>query len=253
MLHLNAAAQNGYPYDDFHLLIGLFPTLLHREPAALACRGPRHRRDAIRHVARSAHPQSRDRRDLRGLRRSARRALRARRARKPPAARRSTARPARRRRPQAAAGCRRSRTTSSPSTRCARRAATAATCIRSSSTSSSRTRLAPRRDFRAVGADRARARERAQKYFRTSRRPSAQVPQPSSSRATSRSPTTSRALRARFSARPHGMLSAEQRASLGQFFEHAAADARAPRRAAPTCRRRRLSSTATFARATSIS
>jgi predicted membrane-bound spermidine synthase len=32
MLHLNAAAQNGYPYDDFHLLIGLFPTLLHPQP-----------------------------------------------------------------------------------------------------------------------------------------------------------------------------------------------------------------------------
>jgi spermidine synthase len=32
MLHLNAAAQNGYPYDDFHLLIGLFPTLLHPNP-----------------------------------------------------------------------------------------------------------------------------------------------------------------------------------------------------------------------------
>jgi spermidine synthase len=32
MLHLNAAAQNGYPYDDFHLLIGLFPTLLHANP-----------------------------------------------------------------------------------------------------------------------------------------------------------------------------------------------------------------------------
>lgn len=32
MLHLNGAAQNGYPYDDFHLLIGLFPTLLHAHP-----------------------------------------------------------------------------------------------------------------------------------------------------------------------------------------------------------------------------
>jgi spermidine synthase len=32
MLHLNAAAQNGYPYDDFHLLIGLFPSLLHANP-----------------------------------------------------------------------------------------------------------------------------------------------------------------------------------------------------------------------------
>jgi spermidine synthase len=32
MLHLNAAAQNGYPYDDFHVLIGLFPTLLHPGP-----------------------------------------------------------------------------------------------------------------------------------------------------------------------------------------------------------------------------
>jgi spermidine synthase len=32
MLHLNAAAQNGYPYDDFHVLIGLFPTLLHPSP-----------------------------------------------------------------------------------------------------------------------------------------------------------------------------------------------------------------------------
>jgi spermidine synthase len=32
MLHLNAAAQNGYPYDDFHLLIGMFPALLHPNP-----------------------------------------------------------------------------------------------------------------------------------------------------------------------------------------------------------------------------
>jgi spermidine synthase len=32
MLHLNAAAQNGYPYDDFHLLIGLLPALLHPNP-----------------------------------------------------------------------------------------------------------------------------------------------------------------------------------------------------------------------------
>ena len=32
MLHLNAAAQNGYPYDDFHVLIGLFPALLHPSP-----------------------------------------------------------------------------------------------------------------------------------------------------------------------------------------------------------------------------
>jgi predicted membrane-bound spermidine synthase len=32
MLHLNAAAQNGYPYDDFHVLIGLFPALLHPRP-----------------------------------------------------------------------------------------------------------------------------------------------------------------------------------------------------------------------------
>jgi spermidine synthase len=32
MLYLNAAAQNGYPYDDFHLLIGLFPALMHPNP-----------------------------------------------------------------------------------------------------------------------------------------------------------------------------------------------------------------------------
>jgi spermidine synthase len=32
MLHLNGAAQNGYPYDDFHVLIGAFPTLLHDDP-----------------------------------------------------------------------------------------------------------------------------------------------------------------------------------------------------------------------------
>jgi spermidine synthase len=32
MLHLNAAAQNGYPYDDFHVLIGVFPALLHPNP-----------------------------------------------------------------------------------------------------------------------------------------------------------------------------------------------------------------------------
>jgi predicted membrane-bound spermidine synthase len=32
MLHLNAVGQNGYPYDDFHILIGLFPALLHPAP-----------------------------------------------------------------------------------------------------------------------------------------------------------------------------------------------------------------------------
>jgi spermidine synthase len=32
MLHLNAAAQNGYPYGDFQLLIGMFPALLHPNP-----------------------------------------------------------------------------------------------------------------------------------------------------------------------------------------------------------------------------
>ena len=32
MLHLNAVGQGGYPYDDFHILIGLFPALLHPAP-----------------------------------------------------------------------------------------------------------------------------------------------------------------------------------------------------------------------------
>jgi spermidine synthase len=32
MLHVNAAAQSPYPYDDFHVLIGLFPALLHASP-----------------------------------------------------------------------------------------------------------------------------------------------------------------------------------------------------------------------------
>ncbi|MDP1806346.1 MAG: hypothetical protein Q8K72_14325, partial [Acidimicrobiales bacterium] len=32
LLHVNAASQNGYPFDDFHVLIGLVPTLLHPSP-----------------------------------------------------------------------------------------------------------------------------------------------------------------------------------------------------------------------------
>lgn len=33
LLHVNAASQNGYPFDDFHVLIGLVPTLLHQAPS----------------------------------------------------------------------------------------------------------------------------------------------------------------------------------------------------------------------------
>jgi spermidine synthase len=33
LLFINAASQNGYPYDDFHVLIGLLPALLHSDPA----------------------------------------------------------------------------------------------------------------------------------------------------------------------------------------------------------------------------
>lgn len=32
LLYINGASQNGYPYDDFHLLIGLLPSLLHPAP-----------------------------------------------------------------------------------------------------------------------------------------------------------------------------------------------------------------------------
>lgn len=32
VLHINASSQNGYPYDDFHVLIGLLPTLIHPAP-----------------------------------------------------------------------------------------------------------------------------------------------------------------------------------------------------------------------------
>lgn len=32
LLHVNAASQNGYPFDDFHVLIGLVPTLMHPSP-----------------------------------------------------------------------------------------------------------------------------------------------------------------------------------------------------------------------------
>ena len=31
-LFINATSQNGYPFDDFHVLIGLLPTLLHPDP-----------------------------------------------------------------------------------------------------------------------------------------------------------------------------------------------------------------------------
>ncbi|MDP9442317.1 MAG: fused MFS/spermidine synthase [Actinomycetota bacterium] len=33
LLFINGASQNGYPYDEFHVLIGLLPSLLHRDPA----------------------------------------------------------------------------------------------------------------------------------------------------------------------------------------------------------------------------
>ena len=32
-LYINGASQNGYPYDDYHVLIGLTPALLHPDPA----------------------------------------------------------------------------------------------------------------------------------------------------------------------------------------------------------------------------
>ena len=32
MLHINASSQNPYPFDDFHVLIGLVPTLVHPAP-----------------------------------------------------------------------------------------------------------------------------------------------------------------------------------------------------------------------------
>ena len=32
LLHVNAASQNGHPFDDFHVLIGLVPTLMHPSP-----------------------------------------------------------------------------------------------------------------------------------------------------------------------------------------------------------------------------
>ncbi len=32
ILHINASSQNGYPFDDFHVLIGLVPTLVHPTP-----------------------------------------------------------------------------------------------------------------------------------------------------------------------------------------------------------------------------
>ena len=32
LLYVNAASQNGYPFDDFHVLIGLVPTLIHQAP-----------------------------------------------------------------------------------------------------------------------------------------------------------------------------------------------------------------------------
>jgi spermidine synthase len=32
-LHVNGASQNNYPYDDFHLLVGLMPSLMHPQPS----------------------------------------------------------------------------------------------------------------------------------------------------------------------------------------------------------------------------
>lgn len=32
LLYVNGASQNGYPYDEFHVLIGLLPSLVHPEP-----------------------------------------------------------------------------------------------------------------------------------------------------------------------------------------------------------------------------
>ena len=34
LLYVNGASQNGYPYDEFHVLIGLLPSLVHPEPGA---------------------------------------------------------------------------------------------------------------------------------------------------------------------------------------------------------------------------
>ncbi|MGH9277841.1 MAG: fused MFS/spermidine synthase [Acidimicrobiales bacterium] len=39
LLFINAASQNPYPYDDFHVLIGLLPSLMHPEPERLLAVG----------------------------------------------------------------------------------------------------------------------------------------------------------------------------------------------------------------------
>jgi spermidine synthase len=39
LLFINSTSQNGYPYDDFHVLIGLLPALLHPEPAQVMAVG----------------------------------------------------------------------------------------------------------------------------------------------------------------------------------------------------------------------
>lgn len=39
LLYVNAASQNGYPFDDFHVLIGLVPTLIHQAPSQVLAVG----------------------------------------------------------------------------------------------------------------------------------------------------------------------------------------------------------------------
>ena len=39
LLYVNAASQNGYPFDDFHVLIGLMPTLIHQAPTRVLAVG----------------------------------------------------------------------------------------------------------------------------------------------------------------------------------------------------------------------
>jgi len=39
LLFINATSQNGYPFDDFHVLIGLLPTLMHPDPSSTVAVG----------------------------------------------------------------------------------------------------------------------------------------------------------------------------------------------------------------------
>ena len=231
MLHLNAAAQNGYPYDDFHVLIGLFPALLHRAPAAR--RSPSGSASARRRTACcsiracAASSPSRSARASATCSRSSASAARTR-AGGCSTTRGSTCAPA-----TAASGCSppSSPTTSSPSTRCARRAATAATSTPSSSTSSS-LRAWRRGGLFAQWVPTTRVLASVAEVF--PHVATAVGPGPATFLVASNEPLPADLADAlaRFRARPHGALSPEQRASLERFFEHAAAHARAPRRAA---------------------